>query len=156
MAAVVPSDYSEITMTVSPTMITQAATIVEAAVTEIVNCLNSIDDTLGDLKLGWDGNTAAEAHDFTTKWTAAMTQMFGTKGNASSGVLNLVIFGLKSAANNYDAAETGIINMFSTFGNAFAPTGQSGDSTAVIPAGNTIADGTLTAVSETDWSSIPA
>jgi uncharacterized protein YukE len=152
--AAVPADYSAITLTVVPTELATAATIVDAAVTEVVTCLNSIDDTLNGLELGWNGSTAAEAKDFGDQWAAAMAQMFGTKGHASDGVLNMVIFALKSSANNYNAAEDAIVGMFSKFGATFVPSGA--DGTGPIAAGDTIANGSLSAVGESNWSALGA
>lgn len=117
----VPADYDAVTMTVAPVDLITAGQQITAAVTEIVDCLNAIDNTLDGLQLGWAGSTAAEAKDFGDQWSAAMIQMFGTKAAPGEGVMNVVIFALMSAGNNYDAAEDAICQMFNGFGTKLSP-----------------------------------
>jgi len=149
-----PGSYDDVTITVTPKDLSDAATTVAGCVGNIVDSLNAIDDTISGLKLGWAGATATEATDFYNQWKAAMGQMFGTKDQPAQGVLNMIVFALKAAANNYNAADTAVVSMFSGFGQHLTPAGEGGDSTAPIPAGDTIADGAVSAVGESNWTSV--
>lgn len=150
----VPADYDGVTMTVEPGPLQMSADMIEDAAEDIVAALNSINTTLSNLQLGWDGNTAAEAQDFSNQWMAAMTGMFGSESDPQSGVMNQVIIALLTAAGNCSSAENAIVKMFGTLSSELGSS-SSGSGTGPIAAGTTVTDPTLTAVAETTWTSIP-
>ncbi|MCM2417767.1 WXG100 family type VII secretion target [Streptomyces sp. RKAG293] len=118
-------DYSLDTIAVAPELLMTAATEVTTAVHGIVDSLTAINTGLAELQLGWAGDTASKAKEFSDQWNACMTEMFGSKGHTADGVLNRLVDALSGARSNYDGAEDYIINVlfnpFTTLLNAAPP-----------------------------------
>ena len=149
----IPSNYDSVTMTINPGTLTTAADFAQECGNSIAGALNTIGNTLSGLALGWNGTSAAEAQDFATKWTNAMTQLFGPENDPKTGVMNQLMGGLTEAAGNYSNCESGITSMFAKLSAALsAATASSGSDTDPIPPGTTITDATQTAVTEINWS----
>jgi uncharacterized protein YukE len=153
----VPANYDDVAMNVEPGPLNMAADGIQDAAEGVVAALNTINKTLEELHLGWDGASAAEAKDFSSKWLAAMTGMFGTSKDPKKGVMNQVIIALKAAVGNYSNAEDKIGLMFMSF-EAMLISGsqtQTPDTTP-IPAGQSgTFDMSSTAITEIDWTGIP-
>lgn len=141
-----PADYNAITITVTPEDLLTAATTASAAIVRIVHSLSDINDTLGELQLGWAGDTAKKAQEFSDQWSACMTEMFGRKDHAADGILNRLVDALAGARGNYDATETFIVDkLFGPLSAALNATAVPG---AAAPPDTSLTDGNLTAVSE--------
>jgi uncharacterized protein YukE len=157
---VVPYIYNDIDLDINQDLISAMSTRVLNAVTDIVHSLETINTTLGALKLGWAGQTAAEVQHFGDRWQYIMAQLFGTVPNPQDGVLNIVATALQTAADNYGNAEDSITKMFSKLAGELTSAGPNSDPTGQdqkpIPAGAVMDDPTVSAVSETNWSALPA
>lgn len=147
--------YDAARLAVTPVELVWAGNAVADCVAEILASLDSIMKTVKDLDLGWAGATAQEAQDFGDQWYAAMVNLFGSSGQAADGVMNMLVFALLSAGNNYNAAEDAIVQMFSGFGDLLAAGATSGgDSTGEIGPGDAVTDGAYSAVGES-WPTPP-
>jgi uncharacterized protein YukE len=149
----VPADYDDVAMSVEPGPMYSAAVDIQLNAQSVVAALNTINQTLADLKLSWDGTSADEAQDFAHQWQDAMTGMFGTSKDAKKGVMNQVIVALKSAVGNYSNAENHVVNMFLTLQSAISSSALAqGPDTTPLPAGASgTFDMSLTAITEIDW-----
>jgi uncharacterized protein YukE len=157
----VPASYDAVTMTVNPGLLQMSGDMIQDAAEDIVTALNTIDNTLSNLQLGWAGQTAQEAEDFGDQWMAAMTGLFGNANNPKSGVMDQVIVALLTAAGNFSNAEDAVISMFGqlAMGIVNGSSGSSGSDTDPIlaPTGTAAQpDGNLSAVGEIGWTSIPS
>jgi uncharacterized protein YukE len=152
----VPANYDGVTMNVEPLPLSTVANGVQDSAEGIVAALNTINKSLEELHLGWDGASAAEAKDFANKWQDAMTGMFGTHKDPKKGVMNQVIIALKTAVGNYSNAEEAIEMMFMNF-DAMLISGsmtQTPDTTP-LPAGPSgTFDMSSTAITEINWTGI--
>jgi WXG100 family type VII secretion target len=147
--------YDDQTLTIEPGSLNFAADAIHDAAQAVQDSLGNISSALANLALSWTGDAADSAQDFATQWTAAMAGLYGTEGNPSAGVINQVTTALVTAAANYSSAESTITNMFTTLSSQLG-TAPSGDDTAPIQAGTTTPDATLSAVAETNWTSVPS
>jgi Proteins of 100 residues with WXG len=153
----VPASYDGVSMSVEPGPLYFAAGLIKDNAQSIVAALNTINSTLNDLQLGWAGATAAEAQDFADQWKAAMTGMFGSSNDPSSGVINQVFIAMMSAAANYSNGENSVVRMFSSLQSMLSASdaAQTPDTTP-IPAGTSgTPDPSLTAITEINWSGNP-
>jgi uncharacterized protein YukE len=153
----IPANYDGVSMSIEPGPLNFAADGIQDSAQSVVHALDTINKTLNDLQLSWDGKSAAEAHDFADRWQDAMTGMFGTKKDAKKGVMNQVIIALKTAVGNFSNGENGAVNMFlglqsSISGGALAQTSE----TSPIAAGASgTFDMSLTAITEINWTGLP-
>ncbi len=147
----VPADYNSVTLSMTPSEISQTSLALQFAVEEVASSLEVINATITDLALGWAGNTAAQAKDFVDQWLAAMTSLFGSQDGATKGVLDEVVTILATAAGDYSGAEQAVVSMFSSLSSALAPGSGGSDNSALIPAGTSVTDGSLSAVGESNW-----
>jgi hypothetical protein len=153
----IPDSYDGVSLSVEPGPLNFAADGIQDSAQRVVDALNTINKTLNELQLSWDGKTAAEAKDFAQQWHDAMTGMFGTSKDPKKGVMNQVIVALKSAVGNFSNGENQVVMMFlslqsALIAGALAPT----DDTAPIPAGvSGTFDMRLTAITEIGWTGIP-
>jgi uncharacterized protein YukE len=150
----VPAEYNAVSLSMTPSEVSDTGLALGLAADEVISALNSINTTLGNLELGWAGTTATEAKDFVDQWTAAMTNLFGSQKDASGGVLNQAIITLTTAAGNYSDAEQSIVTMFNSLSSSLASATGGGSDTTPIPAGNSITDGSQSAVGESDWTAL--
>jgi len=148
-----PNDYNFATMSVEPGPINFGSDMINDSVQSIVDALNAINGALSDLKLGWAGQTAAEARDFSDQWKNAMTGLFGSgsggQSGAPHGVMNQVIVALRTASGNFSNAEIAITQMFKQLSGGLASSNAA--DTDPIPAGPTVYDPSQTAVAEINW-----
>jgi|HubBroStandDraft_1064217.scaffolds.fasta_scaffold26802_4 hypothetical protein len=155
----IPADYNAATLHIVPWDVYNAGQIVQNAAEDIIGALTVIGDTLNKLQLGWVGTSAAEAKSFGDEWTAAMTNLFGSNADPSSGVLNQVIVTLFTAAGNYTASEQAITSMFASMASSLpSPYARTLASDAPAPAegpGVSVTDGSMSAVGEIGWTSTP-
>jgi uncharacterized protein YukE len=86
----------------------------------IADAISSIVQTWNGLALGWAGATAAEAQDFSDRWTEAVRRLFGTKDDPTLGVLPKMASGVAMASINYGEAEATIEEMFLTLYSSLA------------------------------------
>jgi hypothetical protein len=153
----VPTNYDGVSMSVEPGPLNFAADGIQDSAESIVNALNTINKTLNELQLSWDGKSATEAKDFARQWQDAMTGMFGTKKGAKKGVMVQVLIALKTAVGNFSSGENGVVKMFlglqtAISGSAMAQTPE----TSPIAAGASgTFDMSLTAITEIDWTGLP-
>jgi hypothetical protein len=150
----VPADYNAVSLSMTPSEISDTGMALGLAADEIITALNSINATLGDLALGGVGTTATEAKDFVHQWTAAMTNLFGSKKSPSAGVLNQAITTLMVAGGNYQAAETNISDWFNALSSSLTSASSGGANTGPIAAGSDVTDGKLSAVGEINWTAL--
>jgi hypothetical protein len=153
----VPASYDGVTMSVEPGPLDFVAEGIKDSALAIVTALNTINKTLNDLHLGWDGASATEAKDFANKWQAAMIGMFGTGKDPKKGVMNQVIIALKSAVGNYSNAESNVVMLFMNFdasliSGSLTPTPD----TTPLPSGPSgTFDMSSTAITEINWTGLP-
>jgi uncharacterized protein YukE len=117
------TNYDEVTMTITPTAMNAASTSITAAVTDIADQLATIFDAFNSLQISWTGGSATLADDFNTRWTQAVTTLFGTQADPGEGVLNLIVSGIGAAAGNYSLAEQEINNWFVQFATSMSASG---------------------------------
>jgi hypothetical protein len=55
--------------------------------------------------VGWVGTSASDAQDFSTQWTRAVNNLFGSTSDPTSGALPKVTDAVAQAAMNYGVAE---------------------------------------------------
>ncbi|MEU3460560.1 WXG100 family type VII secretion target [Streptomyces sp. NPDC006733] len=139
--------YDTVIITVTPEDLLTAATTVSQAIVRIVHDLSDINGTLGELQLGWAGDTATKAQEFSDQWSACMTEMFGRKDHAADGILNRLVDALAGARGNYDATESYVVDQL--FGPLTTALNAPPTPGAAPPPDTTVNDPTLTAVSET-------
>ena len=153
----VPASYDDVSMNVEPMPLSTVANGIQDSAQGIVAALSTINKSLEELHLGWDGASAAEAKDFASKWLDAMTGMFGTSKDPKKGVMNQVIIALKSAVGNYSNAEEQIEIMFMNFdAMLFSGSQTQTPDTTPIPAGPSgTFDMSSTAITEINWTGIP-
>jgi hypothetical protein len=111
----VPGSYDNagINIRVDPDAIFPTATVaIPSLGGDISDSVNRILQIWNDLKIGWVGNTAQEAQDFNDRWAASISELFGTQGDPSSGILTQITDGVALAASNYGQAEDVVTNMF--------------------------------------------
>ena len=118
-------NYDTVKLTISPAGLAAANTTVNNLIEDIVKQLTTIMSTMSDLKLSWTGGSASVASEFSDQWSAAMTALFGTKKDPTSGVLVALAAGLGSAADNYNMAEQTISGWFTAFNAAISSTAPS-------------------------------
>jgi WXG100 family type VII secretion target len=147
--------YDDQTLTIEPGTLNFAADGIHDAAQAVQDSLGNISSALANLALSWTGDAADSAQDFNAQWSAAMTGLYGTQDDPSTGVINQVTTALATAAANYSSAESTITKMFTTLSGQLG-TASSGDDTTPIPAGTTTPDATLSAVAETNWTSVPS
>jgi uncharacterized protein YukE len=150
----VPAEYNAVNLSMTPSEISDTGIALELAADEVISALNSINTTLGNLQLGWAGTTATEAKDFVDQWTAAMTNLFGSKKDASGGVLNQAITTLTTAAGNYADAEQSVAAMFNSLSSSLGSATGGGSDTTPIPASPSVTDGSQSAVGESNWTAL--
>jgi hypothetical protein len=150
----VPADYSAVTLSMTPSEISQTSLALQFAVEEVASSLEVINTTITALALGWAGDTATQAKDFVDQWLAAMTSLFGSQDGATPGVLADVVTILADAAGDYSGAEQAVVSMFSGLSSALAPGSGGSASSAPIPAGASVTDGSLSAVGESNWTAV--
>jgi len=102
---------------VAPDNVFQSATVaIPGLGKEIADSVNRVVQIWNDLKLGWVGNTATEAHDFNDRWAADINKLFGSQADGAQGgtpgILNQLANGIAMAAMNYGQAEDTVTNMF--------------------------------------------
>ena len=121
-----PANYNDagLVINVDPTSLWQyGKTDLPAETTTIGDSLNRINDTWKGLKLGWAGTTADEAQDFSDRWNAMITQLFGTKASPESSVLYRIAVAVQTASLNYATTEDEVLKMFKDFDTAMHSSG---------------------------------
>jgi hypothetical protein len=94
----------------------------------VADSVNRIADTVKSLVLNdWQGATQQEAEDFNNQWLSVMGELFGSKDKPDDGVLNAIASGIATAADNYNKAEYGLINVWNQFAGKLPTDGQGGD-----------------------------
>jgi hypothetical protein len=126
----IPSNYDNTVVDVDPGTIELNADLIQIAVTEVSESFNVIMDTLTNLALSWSGTSSTVANEFNTLWADAMTRLFGTKDNPESGILSVVVSGMKGAVQNYSSTEQNVVEMFNQL-----------SSTMSAPASNIVGEG---------------
>jgi Proteins of 100 residues with WXG len=97
---------------------------------DISDSVDRIQNTLQSLVLNdWQGATQQEADDFNNRWLAVMGELFGSKDKPNDGVLNAMADGIFKVTDNYNKAETGLVNVWSQFAGKLPSEGQKADST---------------------------
>ncbi|HXA57680.1 MAG TPA: WXG100 family type VII secretion target [Streptosporangiaceae bacterium] len=111
------TDYDHLGETwVSPSGLDNTGKRLNDLAQSVADSINNIDNTLQSLVLNnWQGATKQEADDFNIRWVEVMGQMFGGKYWPNGGVLNAITGGIITAVNNFNKAETGLVNVWSQF-----------------------------------------
>lgn len=89
----------------------------------IAGCIDTIHRVWDGLSVGWVGETADQARQFSADWSGAIQQLFGTRDAPDSGVLTHIVRGVVIAAVNYDQAELAVTDMFSQLSAALGTNG---------------------------------
>ncbi len=100
-----PSDYDGASVSVDPSAISDATTVIGNTATDINDQLTTIFSTLSGLELSWTGDSASVAQDFTSRWQSAADQLFGDGTATDPGIMNTLIAGLTGAWQNYTQTE---------------------------------------------------
>jgi uncharacterized protein YukE len=141
-----PTNYDAANLYCDPDGVKVRADGLTASAQDVVDSLTNIENTLTDLQLGWAGQTADEAKDFGDRWDAVMRELFGTKEEPDTGVLNAIVDGLLSVRGNYALAEEGLVEFFKNFAGQLSSGGGGGSTPTSAPPSVTDID--LTAISE--------
>jgi hypothetical protein len=115
-----PSNYDsgELLIDVDPDAIFRYASVdIPGTATAIAAHITYIVSTWNSLKLGWLGNTSDEVQDFNTRWSAAITKLFGTDDKPEDGILSKVATAAVIASINYGVAEDAVQKMFTSISN---------------------------------------
>lgn len=125
----VPPYYGDVNLVIKvdpDTMYREVAVVMPTYGTQIADSINRIVDVWNGLKLGWVGTTADEAQAFNDAWSAAITKLFGTQDDPTSGILSHIGNAVALASINYGEAESIVTQMFRDMSNALAqaPTGS--------------------------------
>lgn len=129
---------------VNPNFILEWVNVASSMGSVIVDNIETIGNTLAALHLSWVGSSSADAYLYSYQWTNMITSLFGTPGNANSGVFNQMLTAAYTAANNYAYAEGGVAQMFNGLADGLAhpvpgltgggdPTNAPITETAIIP-----------------------
>jgi len=92
--------------------------------------IGNIQSIWQELTLGWAGTTADEAQDFNTRWNTAISALFGSQTDPTSGVLSKIADAVGTASLNYAETESTITTMFTSFSSSL----NSGSGTTQAPA----------------------
>jgi hypothetical protein len=84
----VPASYDGVTMNVEPGLLNTAADGIQDAAQGVV-ALNTINKTVNELHLGWDGASAAEAKDFASSGSMTQTPDTTPLPAGSSGTFDM-------------------------------------------------------------------
>jgi Proteins of 100 residues with WXG len=118
--------YNNVSIHVEPQILGQAYVQASAAVADIANYLQAIDQTLTSLRLSWDGQSSDEMKAIIDRWNEALTLLFGTKSDPEAGAMNVYLSGLAAASENYTNAELSVEGMFDQFRRGFGSSGGGG------------------------------
>jgi len=122
-----PSNYDDagLMINVNPDTIYHYAIVnLKNAATVVAGAINAIDGIWQNLQLGWAGETATEAQDFSNKWNTAIQLLFGTEADPQSGAFEQLATAVATAASNYAQAEYSNWQMFESLVNSLnAPPG---------------------------------
>ncbi|MGC4806697.1 WXG100 family type VII secretion target [Micromonospora sp. DT233] len=124
-AEVAPQDYAGKRIVVNTAEVKKAAQGLDLAAKLIEQIIKDVHDTWAELKLGWTGQTQAEAEEFNALWQKAMTEMFGSK-EGERGALPTIHYMANAAAANYANTEDWLRRRIYEFGQAVV-----GDTTTV-------------------------
>ncbi len=116
-----PGNYDDTSMTirVDPDSMYRLATVDMANHAQTISdAIHGIVQTWNGLKLGWAGTTASEVQDFNSKWTQAVSWLFGTKSHPKSGALPKIADGVDLASINYGVAEDTVVKNFFNLSNS--------------------------------------
>jgi len=144
------ANYDDAGITVDPLVLGQAVTTIAGSdpnaggglIGEVIDALQDIMDTIDNLALSWLGSSSSEAHEFSDRWNASMTQLFGSKSDPMSGVFPRLVSGIAGARTNYDAAEDYVVKTFAAFQSSSSGSGSSTQS--IVNSGGTV----ITAIEE--------
>ncbi|WP_326555169.1 hypothetical protein [Micromonospora sp. NBC_01813] len=126
-------DYDELQGTVAIDLgaVEAAATTLETESGNVGDGLRNISNAIGGLRLGWAGTTAEQVEAFSNRWIAVATALFGTEAahgddelNASDGVLNVMVSGLRAITRGWSGTEDELKKIFD---DALAGLSASGD-----------------------------
>jgi uncharacterized protein YukE len=94
----------------------------------VADSVTRIADTLNPLVLNdWQGATQQEAENFNNRWLSVMDELFGSKDKPDDGALNAMAHGIGTAADNYNKAEYGLMNVWNQFAGKLPTADQGGD-----------------------------
>ncbi|GAA2698118.1 WXG100 family type VII secretion target [Streptomyces anthocyanicus] len=110
-----PGNWDSATIAVNPWVLHSSAKAVVKSLEDVLTELNTIMTVLGELKLSWTGDSATLADQYNERWNKAMKELYGTKEDPSTGILNVLASGLGSAAVNYSRGERSVSDMFVRF-----------------------------------------
>lgn len=139
------ADYDAANLYVDPDGLKGKADNLERLAENVADSLLNIENALSALQLGWAGKTAEEAKDFGNRWETVMKELFGSKDQPQTGVLNAIVDGLLTTRGDFATAEDALTQFFKQFGDNLA----NGDSSTPTSPPPSINDLTLTAITET-------
>lgn len=142
------ADYDSVSLYIDPTGLGGSADRLRSLAQEVADSITSIQHTLEGLALGWAGKTQEEAQAMNQRWTAVMRELFGSEGDAGSGVLNVVASGTAAVAMGSAHIEVEIADMFRRFSESLAAPGDGSGTPTSPPSDRT--DTTITAITA-DW-----
>jgi uncharacterized protein YukE len=143
-----PSNWDSSTISVDKNTMNAVAQSVLTSAKNINNDLSDIINALNGLPISWTGGSATLVEDFNTRWSDATTALYGTQGDPTTGILNVITSGLAQAAQNYGENEGLVTNMFNQF---TSPGSGSTSQPSSKPVTDTVTDNVyhVTSVNET-------
>lgn len=118
-----PGNYNDfgIMLKVDPnTLFGYATADMPAEAESIAGSIGNIVNIWNDLKLGWAGTSADEAQDFSNRWNAAITKLFGTEDDPESGAFPKIARAVGYAAINFGETEDVVAKMFASLSEGLA------------------------------------
>lgn len=121
--------YDVVKLVVSPSMLSETYQAVTSLVEDVINKLEDINTTLGNLQLSWVGTSSTLMNEFAQRWQDSMQSLFGTTGSSTQiGAFGQLLEGLHSASGNYDTAENWVMTSFGQLVDSLMGWGSSGSS----------------------------
>ncbi|QIQ03514.1 hypothetical protein [Streptomyces liangshanensis] len=118
-------NYDASSLYIDPQSIVTSARLLTTYAQDVADAITRINTTLGDLALGWAGETQQEVDLMNQRWTTVMRGLFGTEDSPESGVLNVMAAGAEAVAAGNAQTEVALRDMFKQFGSAIdAPQGS--------------------------------
>jgi len=136
VAVSVPSNYDDsgIMIRVDPNTLYQYATSdIPNHVQGLADSISNIVKIWNNLKVGWVGKSASDAHEFNTQWSQAIDRLFGSKSDAASGVLPKIGIAVAQASINYGVAEDTITTSLKDYVNGLNTPAGAGNAVNSAP-----------------------
>lgn len=140
------ANYDDADISVDPMVLGNAVTVIAGSdpnaagglIGEIIDALQDIMSTIDNLALSWVGSASSEAQEFSDRWNASMSQLFGTQADPGSGVFPRLVSGIAGARTNYDSAEDFVVKTFQAFQSSSSGSGSGSNTQSVVNSGGQV------------------